>query len=263
MPVATVKIISDKKISDFVIKEEEKIKIGDFVIVDINQVKELALVTNIYKPVSSKSIKHQKGTGTIFRVINQKDKEKLKELKQRALDYIPKCIDRVEKHRIKKMKIIDADLSFDEKKMTIYFSSEDRIDFRELVADLIRSFGKIIRLQQISVREQARRLCGFGKCGRPICCSSFLQELDEVNFEYAKEQNLAESGSGRALGSCGKLLCCLRYEADFYREKITKMPRIGLKLKTKLGTGEIIEQNILKNTVTVRLPDKTRVEVPI
>lgn len=262
MKIATIKFCSNNKISDYPI-EKKQFKEGDYVLVDTNQIKELAHIVNIYQSDQDKPLKNTKGEGKIIRVIDVEDKKKINQLKQTAQKFISQCAAKAKNHGLRDMKIIDADLSFDAKKLTIYFSAEERIDFRILVSDLVRSFKKLIRLQQINARDQTKRFCGYGKCGRQTCCSTYIVNLEDVSFDLAKEQGLSDSGTGRAVGSCGKPMCCLRYETELYQKAQAKMPRIGLKLRTKQGIGEIVERNIFKNTVTVKLPDKTKVELPI
>lgn len=262
MSTITVKFLTDNKIADYKTQKLE-LAIADVVLVDTNQVKELACVINVQKSKTYKGATYQEGEGKIVRAINEKDKVIIKKLKQDALKFIPKCIEKIKKYDLSGMKIIDADLSYDTKKLTIYFASSARIDFRTLVSDLVRSFKKIIRLQQIGARERAKLVDGYGKCGRKVCCSAHLVNLEEINFDLAKEQGLIDSGTGRISGNCGKPMCCLKYEIDSYRKTYIKMPKIGLKLKTKQGIGEIVERNIFKNTVTVKLPDKTKIELPV
>lgn len=262
MTIATVKFISDNRTVDYIVKPDQ-FKIYDTVIVDNEQIEDLAHITNIYKIISEKKLKHEKGVGKIIRRVTSEDLIKLRTLKEKALSFLPKCKEKIRQNQILGMNIIDADLSFDDKKLTFYFSAESRIDFRNLVTDFVRSFKKLIRLQQIGARDKAKRIGGFGKCGRQICCSTFLQDYDSVNLDLAKEQRLIDSGTGKISGNCGKLMCCLAYEVDNYKEVFAKMPPIGSKLKTKSGEGIVIEQNALKNTVTVRLNDKTKLEVHV
>ncbi|TSC92917.1 MAG: hypothetical protein Athens101428_783, partial [Candidatus Berkelbacteria bacterium Athens1014_28] len=144
------------------------------------------------------------------------------------------------------MELLDADLSFDEKKLTFYFSAKERVDFRALVSDLASTFKKIIRLQQVGPREEAQLIGGCGRCGQVLCCRRFLRgDLDKSTTEMAQLQGLAIMGQNRCIGSCGKLLCCLSYEMEDYEKLAKGMPAIGDEINTKEGKCKVISQNIL------------------
>lgn len=256
MKYATIKLLSDCKLLDFKLSDED-LKSGDLVLVHTGQIQEAGRIVNlIEKP------ENEIADGKIIRKLEQEDKEKLEELKKKALDYILFCSEKVTKLSLP-MKIIDADLSYDEKKLTIYFSSEARVDFRALVGDFVRSFKKLIRLQQIGPREQAKKIGGCGKCGRVVCCNKFLKNLGSVTIEKAKNQNMGEVNINKINGLCGKLMCCLEYEEDLYKKLKIKLPKLGTKIKTDLGIGEVIKQNVLVQSVTVKLAKGERVEVKL
>jgi cell fate regulator YaaT (PSP1 superfamily) len=152
------------------------------------------------------------------------------------------------------MQLLDADLSFDEKKLTFYFTAPSRVDFRVLVSELAHTFKKIIRLQQIGSRDEARYLGGVGRCGETICCKKFLKgNLESVTLDMASDQNLAQMGSNRITGVCGKLMCCLKYELEYYQKVKKTMPALGTEINTEKGKGTVIGQNIVKKKVTVKL----------
>lgn len=157
-----------------------------------------------------------------MRVLTEEDKLLKKSLKDKAKNYLSAAQKKVERHNLE-MKILDATLSFDEKKLTFYFSAENRIDFRALVADMVGDFKKIIRLQQIGAREQAKRIGGFGRCGRPLCCNQFLTDLDRVSGETAAMQEFGGAKLSKSIGCCGKLMCCLSYENQTISDRIKKI----------------------------------------
>jgi len=134
-------------------------------------------------------------------------------LKTKAQGYLPEVQSKALRHGLN-MKLVDADLSFDEKKITFYFSAEGRIDFRSLVSDMVGSFRKIIRLQQIGPREETRLMGGFGRCGQELCCHRFLKDLDTVSSEMATLQEMGGSKLSKMTGCCGRLMCCLSYEVE-------------------------------------------------
>jgi len=200
---------------------------------------------------------------TIIRKLNDKDNEKCLERKKEATDTLPVCEEKIKKHGLS-MDLLDADISFDGKKITFYFSAPGRIDFRSLVPDLASTFKKLIRLQQVGSRDKAKCMGGVvGRCGRGVCCREFLAKpCDDVNIDMANIQNIGQMGANRSTGSCGKLMCCLKYELRAYEESKKKMPAMGTEYKTAEGLGIVISQNVMKNKIVVELKEsKKRVEV--
>ncbi len=165
-------------------------------------------------------------------------------------DYARREVRKQVNHHRLKMKVSEAEWQFDRKKLTIYFTAEKRVDFRALVRDLARTFRTRIELKQISVREEAALLGGVGRCGRELCCSTWLPELKPVSLRVAKDQNLSLNPS-QISGCCGRLMCCLMYEHDTYVKARRKFPREGRVLKTSLGKEKVTGLNIFKETVTL------------
>lgn len=260
MNILSVKFITDGRVMDY--DENEQCSVSDIVIVNTSQLHELGKVVEKYELKEGEDCKNQKDKGKIVRKITEDDQKKIDENKKNALRLIPICKEKVKKYQLT-MDIMDADLSFDEKKLTIYFSAEKRIDFRLLVSDFVRTFKKLVRLQQIGQREQIKRMGWIGKCGQEICCSRFSGSSEQVTIDYAKRQNLSEVSCSKINGVCGKLMCCLKYEDQAYNEIKKTLPKIGDKIKTKEGEGKVIKQNILSKSVTVLLKNKDRVEIEI
>lgn len=152
------------------------------------------------------------------------------------------------------MKLIDAQYAFDNSKLLIYFSSEGRVDFRDLVKDLAATFRTRIELRQIGIRDEAKMLGGLGACGRPLCCSTFLNDFGQVSIKMAKEQNLSLN-SLKISGICGRLMCCLRYEADTYAAEAKLTPPVRSTVRTADGVGTVISSVPLAGTVKVALND--------
>ena len=169
---------------------------------------------------------------------------------QEALRY---CQERVEARKLD-MKLIDAQVAFDNSKLLIYFSSEGRVDFRDLVKDLASAFRTRIELRQIGIRDEAKMLGGLGACGRPLCCSTFLNDFGQVSIKMAKEQNLSLN-SLKISGICGRLMCCLRYEAETYAAEAKLTPPVHATVKTADGIGTVIASVPLAGTVKVVLQD--------
>jgi cell fate regulator YaaT (PSP1 superfamily) len=164
------------------------------------------------------------------------------------------CRHRIEAHSLP-MKLVDAEYSFDRGKLIFYFTAEGRVDFRDLVKDLARAFRARIELRQIGVRDESKLLGGTGCCGRIICCASWLRGFSPINIRMAKDQHLSLNPT-KLSGVCGRLLCCLRYEHECYRELSQGLPTNGTIVKTNAGSGTVLDQNILKRAVTVRLDDE-------
>jgi cell fate regulator YaaT (PSP1 superfamily) len=152
------------------------------------------------------------------------------------------------------MKLSDAEWQWDQKKLTLYFTAEKRVDFRTLVRELASIFRTRIELKQIGVRDEAKRLDGIGRCGRQYCSSSWLPELRPVNLGVAKDQRLSLNPS-QISGACGRLMCCLRYEHEFYVQSRKKFPKEGKILRTKRGEEKIVANDIFRERVTLRADD--------
>jgi len=235
--------------------------LGDWILIETKECKEVAIV------VESEGVKEQKNAEDseehgieVIRKLNKKDLEQYNEYKKLAQGLIPECQKKIEYHKLP-MEVVDAELSFDEKKLTFYFSAEGRVDFRSLVSDLASTFKKLIRLQQIGPREEAKLLGGCGRCGQILCCKKFLKgDLDCATLDMAQIQGLAIMGQNRVTGCCGKLMCCLTYEIDNYKKVAEKLPKIGAKIKTEKGVGIVVSQNLLTGKVLAEVNDGTRLE---
>jgi len=156
-----------------------------------------------------------------------------------------------------KMKVTEAEWQFDRKKLTIYFTAERRVDFRELVRDLARTFRTRIELRQIGVRDESALLGGVGRCGRELCCSTWLPELKPVSLQLAKDQNLSLNPA-QISGCCGRLMCCLMYEHKTYVQARRRFPREGKILRTSRGEEKVLAVDIWGERVTLRNPDGDR-----
>ena len=146
------------------------------------------------------------------------------------------------------MKLVDVEITFDHNKLIFYFTSDGRVDFRELVKELASIFRTRIELRQIGVRDEAKMLNGIGICGRTLCCSTFLGDFHPVSIKMAKEQNLSLNPT-KISGVCGRLMCCLKYEEDVYEELNKNLPNVGDIISTPDGTGEILAVNVLMQNV--------------
>jgi cell fate regulator YaaT (PSP1 superfamily) len=166
---------------------------------------------------------------------------------QRALEL---CRQKVDLHKLV-MKVADCEYQLDGNKITFYFTADKRVDFRELVKDLAAVYHTRIELRQIGVRDEAKRMGGYGVCGRKLCCSAWIDEFAPITTQAAKEQNLPLNPNKLA-GVCGRLKCCLMYERDFYNQAIAQFPDLAKPIKTEKGEGLITKIDIFKDTFTVK-----------
>ena len=150
------------------------------------------------------------------------------------------------------MKLIEVECAFDGSKISFYFTSEKRVDFRNLVKELASIFRTRIEMRQVGVRDEAKALGGLGACGKPFCCSTFLSEFQPVSIKMAKDQGLALNPT-KISGTCGRLMCCLKYEQNSYKDLLKRAPKIGSVVDTPKGPGTVVEQNLMKKAVKVHL----------
>jgi cell fate regulator YaaT (PSP1 superfamily) len=158
------------------------------------------------------------------------------------------------------MRLVCVERRFDGSKIVVYFTADGRIDFRELVRDLVAKFRTRIEMRQIGVRHQAKKVGGLGTCGRALCCTTFLNTFAPVTIRMAKEQNLSLN-PGKISGMCGRLMCCLTYEHEYYEKIKANLPKVGKKVMTKFGEGKVVRQNALKETLCIQLESGDEMEI--
>ena len=197
---------------------------------------------------------------SVLRIATNEDIEKHFKNKDKEKDAFDICLKKIQEHGLT-MKLIDVEYTFDNNKVIFYFTADGRVDFRELVKDLATIFKTRIELRQIGVRDEAKMLGGLGPCGRPMCCSTFLGDFASVSIKMAKEQNLSLNPT-KISGICGRLMCCLNYEQSTYEDIRKRIPKVGSIVKTEGGTGVVVSNNIIKESVKVKLRcKKTEEEV--
>ena len=187
----------------------------------------------------------------IIRAATKADVAHHEENKKKEDEAFRVCNERIAAHKLD-MKLIEAQYTFDNSKLLFYFTSSDRVDFRDLVKDLASVFRTRIELRQIGIRDEAKLMGGLGMCGRPLCCSVFLSDFNQVSIKMAKEQNLSLN-SAKISGICGRLMCCLKYEHEAYEYEIKRTPPVDSLVRTESGDGIITETSPLAGTVKVRL----------
>ena len=171
------------------------------------------------------------------------------------------CLKFVDKHRLK-MKLVDVEYQFDCNKITFFFTAEKRVDFRELVKDLAATYRTRIELRQIGVRDEAKRRDGYGICGKRQCCSTWLNDFSTITTQMARRQNLALNPQ-KLSGNCGRLLCCLKYEMDFYEEVMPQYPSVGSRCTTRHGRGRISKVDIFREEISILLEDAGEIKMSI
>ncbi len=171
---------------------------------------------------------------------------------------LQKCRDLVEKYNLN-MYIIDATYTHDRNQLFFRFMADNRVDFRLLAKDLANIFKTRIELRQIGVRDRAKEVGGYGQCGRPLCCSKFMNDFDSISINMAKTQNIALNPS-KINGICGRLLCCLKYENECYKECSKGLPQVNKKIKTPQGEGRVVSVDVLKGIYKVNIPEVGIVE---
>lgn len=187
----------------------------------------------------------------VVRIATEEDEKTHIENLNKKEEVLEICRSKIKKHNLD-MKLIDVEHTFDNTKVIFYFTSEGRVDFRELVKELASVFRMRIELRQIGIRDEAKMMGGIGTCGRSLCCHSWLPEFQPVSIKMAKVQNLSLNPT-KISGICGRLMCCLKYENDIYLELRKGMPDVGEKVKTEKGVAVVTDTNTLENKIKVRL----------
>jgi len=230
---------------------------GDAVIAPTQRGMELGEVTVEARELPEEDI--EQPLRRIKRKATAEDLRREDENRERERSALDTCAEKIQKHGLL-MKLIEARYTFDRSRIVFYFSADGRVDFRGLVRDLASGLKTRVELHQVGVRDEAKLFGGFGSCGRPLCCATFLSTLHPVAIKMAKEQNLALNPL-KISGVCGRLMCCLNFEYECYRQAKAELPRVGAEINLPQGRGKVAEVNILKRSLTVALEDGTRVEV--
>lgn len=230
---------------------EEQYHIGDRVVVETSRGQECGKVCQANREVPEEEIPGS--LKTVLRRATPKDLEKVEQNRKKEQEAFQIAKQKIAQHNLK-MKLVEVEYAFDGSKILFFFTADGRVDFRELVKDLAGVFRTRIELRQIGVRDEAKLLGGLGICGRPFCCASFLGDFQPVSIKMAKEQALSLNPT-KISGTCGRLMCCLKYEQSVYDELIRLTPRVGAMVDTPEGRGRIVESNVLTGDLKVRLEE--------
>jgi len=229
----------------------EKYNVKDRVVVSTVNGKEVATIVRGNFKIDNESFKEE--LQPVIRKVNNKDLETLNHHNEKAKRIFEEAEELIKNMNLE-MKLLKVKVAFEGNKLIFIYSAEDRVDFRELLKEMANKFKARIELKQIGIRDEAKLLGGLGPCGKEICCNCHLQDFEKVSLKFAKNQGLSLNTS-KLSGMCGRLMCCLAYENDTYVEILNKMPKINSKVKTKEGNGTVVYNNILKETVTVKIEE--------
>ena len=224
-------------------------EVGEGVIVETSRGIEFGEVVIGVREMEQKEL--QKPLRPVIRRADEEDYARIEANQRKEKEAFSICEEKIKKHGMD-MKLINVEYTFDNSKIVFYFTAEGRVDFRDLVKDLASVFKTRIELRQIGVRDETKMLGGLGPCGRPACCAEFLGDFQPVSIKMAKEQNLSLSPT-KISGLCGRLMCCLGYEHEYYKELSAILPRNGSEVQTPDGTGVVMESNPLRQLVKVKI----------
>ena len=229
------------------------VEAGQFVIVETAQGTEYAQCLTGNHEVDDGAV--VRPLRALVRIATENDRRTMEYNRQREKDAFGICQRKIAERGLD-MKLVRVECSFDGSKILFFFTADGRVDFRELVKDLASVFRARIELRQIGVRDEAKMIGGLGICGRPFCCAQFMDEFLPVSIKMAKTQNLSLNPT-KISGTCGRLMCCLKYEQDAYEDAVKRLPKNDSFVLTPDGTGNVSDVNVLKETVNVRLDDRT------
>jgi cell fate regulator YaaT (PSP1 superfamily) len=235
------------------------LEIDDHVVVETAQGLEVGQVAVAPRQIEAAEI--QNPLKPVLRKATAEDLQRCQELEGKVAEALDECGKLIEKMNLP-MKLLSADYSLDGNRLTVYFASADRVDFRDLVRELARRLKVRVEMRQTGPRDEARMCGGCGRCGRPLCCASFLTDFAPVAMKMAKEQGLPLNPM-KISGVCGRLMCCLGYENDLYKSLKTTLPKHGAWVTTPQGRAKVVDSSPLKQCVYVELETGARVELPV
>lgn len=236
-----------------------ELEVGDYVVVKTSQGMEMGHVVIAPSQVLASEV--DESLKPVMRKAEPEDIKRAEELDARVEEALIECGKMIGELQLP-MKMLSAEYNLDGNRLTFFFSAEDRVDFRELVRRLSNKFKVRVELRQVGSRDEAKLVGGVGRCGRPLCCASFLTEFTPVSIKMAKEQDLPLNPM-KISGVCGRLMCCLAYEGEQYRIMKEKMPKVGQRVSTHMGEATVVGSNPLKETVLVEMESEATVELPL
>lgn len=229
--------------------DEAILNAGDYVVVETSRGIECGTVTFGNREINDDGL--NRPLKKIIRPATAEDIAHLEENRKKEEKAYGICLKKIIEHNLK-MKLVTVEYTFDNNKILFYFTADGRVDFRELVKDLAGIFRTRIELRQIGVRDESKMLGGLGICGREFCCKGFLSDFQPVSIKMAKEQGMSLNPV-KISGTCGRLMCCLKYEQEAYSDLLKKTPKIGAYVSTLDGKGTVVDQNLIKGILNVQL----------
>lgn len=229
--------------------DEAILNAGDYVVVETSRGIECGTVTFGNRKINDDGL--NRPLKKIIRPATAEDIAHLEENRKKEEKAYGICLKKIIEHNLK-MKLVTVEYTFDNNKILFYFTADGRVDFRELVKDLAGIFRTRIELRQIGVRDESKMLGGLGICGREFCCKGFLSDFQPVSIKMAKEQGMSLNPV-KISGTCGRLMCCLKYEQEAYSDLLKKTPKIGAYVSTPDGKGTVVDQNLIKGILNVQL----------
>lgn len=229
--------------------DEAILNAGDYVVVETSRGIECGTVTFGNREINDDGL--NRPLKKIIRPATAEDIAHLEYNRKKEEKAYGICLKKIIEHNLK-MKLVTVEYTFDNNKILFYFTADGRVDFRELVKDLAGIFRTRIELRQIGVRDESKMLGGLGICGREFCCKGFLSDFQPVSIKMAKEQGMSLNPV-KISGTCGRLMCCLKYEQEAYSDLLKKTPKIGAYVSTPDGKGTVVDQNLIKGILNVQL----------
>jgi cell fate regulator YaaT (PSP1 superfamily) len=232
---------------------------GDNVIVETE--KGLGFGVVAVPPVASDQRTSRQPLKKVYRLASDDDFKRVEKnlaLEKQAYAFCQQCI----KDQALQMNLFSVESTFDASRLTFFFTADGRVDFRQLVKALVKEFRVRIEMRQVGIRNQAKMCGGLGRCGREICCSAFIEKFEPVSIRMAKKQGLSLNPT-KISGQCGRLMCCLTYEDETYRQLSKNFPKIGKTINLKDGKGKVVRHNVICNRLAVRMEDGQEVELEL
>ena len=258
-----VRLRDSSPADDYKMVEDLPVAVGDAVVVETATGTALGEVRRPRRPLPD--FRRDRLYRRLVRVATESEAREYRDRRQREVRGVA-AAQRLARARAMPMKVVDVEMYGGERRVTVYFSSEDRVDFRELVRDLAREFRARIEMRQVGARDTTRVMDGIGPCGRQLCCASHLRKFEPISVKMAKAQDMPLTDN-RLLGNCGRLKCCLLYEFSTYQELRAQLPRVNTPCEKTCGggcmTGKVRSLRVLKQSVVVGFPDGTEAEVPL
>lgn len=249
MKIIGIQFKEGGKVYYFAPQKNTEYREGMEVVVETAKSIEIAKVAFLPREVEDETVTQP--LKPVIRVATEKDRAQRAKNIERKPEAMRIAQEKIAKHGLK-MKLIDCEFAFDGSKVIFYFAADGRVDFRELVKDLAGAFHIRIELRQVGIRDETKLLGGIAPCGRICCCAGAMQDFRKVSIKMAKVQGLSLN-PGKISGLCGRLMCCLSYENDYYSEIYKKMPKMGAEVSTPEGKGTVVGENMLKQTLRVKI----------